>query len=245
MVVQFNMAEEKGLPMLILYSYPELFGLPDNNPFGLKVDTFLRLAKINYQLEHILDTKDAPRGQLPYILDDGEMITDSNRIIQHLTKKYKITFDSNLSPTQKNLQFLVTRLLDNHLYWVMSYSRWQDEQFWPLFKAEFLRQFPQLAENSLEKTRNYNIEKYHYQGIGRYKKEEIYQAGIDNLKSIDLMLAHNDFFFGSKFHTIDACCYGFLANILYFQIETPLKEFMVKESALGNYTNRIRALLGY
>ena len=32
--------------MITLYSYPELFGLEDNNPFGLKVFAFLKLAAL-------------------------------------------------------------------------------------------------------------------------------------------------------------------------------------------------------
>ena len=55
--------------MITLYLYPELFGLSDNNPFGLKVDTFLRLVGLKYRAEHIMDTKDAPRRQLPYLTD--------------------------------------------------------------------------------------------------------------------------------------------------------------------------------
>lgn len=79
--------------MVVLYSYPQLFGLPDNNPFGLKVDSFLRLAQIPYQHEHILDTKNAPRGQLPYLVDGDKTVTDSNRIISYLTEQYdKATF---------------------------------------------------------------------------------------------------------------------------------------------------------
>lgn len=119
--------------MITLYSYPELFGLPDNNPFGLKVDTFLRLTQIDYQHEHIINTQDAPRGQLPYLSDEGQIITDSNMIIQYLSQKY-VNLDHDLTEVQKNIHFLTTRMLDNHMYWVMSYSRWQDEQFWPLFK---------------------------------------------------------------------------------------------------------------
>ena len=30
-------------------------------------------------------------------------------------------------------------MLDD-LYWVMSYSRWKDERFWPLFRAALLRE---------------------------------------------------------------------------------------------------------
>lgn len=229
--------------MITLYSYPELFGLPDNNPYGLKVDTFLRLTQINYQHEHIINTQDTPRGQLPYLNDEGQIITDSNIILQYLSQKY-VNLDQDLTEEQKNIHFLTTRILDNHLYWVMSYSRWQDERFWPLFKAEFLKQLFELPEATLEQVRKYNIEKYHYQGIGRYPTKDIYQSGIDDLQAILFILGDKDYLFGNKIHTLDACCYGFLANIFYFEIETPLRNFMMQTS-LSNYTKRIRGLLGY
>jgi len=231
--------------MIVLYSYPEMFGLPDNNPFGLKVDTFLRLAKIDYKLEHIVDTKAAPRGQLPYLTDDGELVTDSNHIISFLSKKYHIELDNDLTEVQERLHFLLTRMLDTHLYWVISYSRWQDERFWPLFKSEFLKQFPQISESDLKKSRKHNIEKYYYQGIGRYDPKDIYASGADDLKAIKSILGNKDFIFGEKIHSIDACCYGFLANIFYCDMDTPLKAFIVAEPSLVKYINRIRGLLDY
>ena len=68
--------------MLTLYSYPELFGVADNNGYGLKVFAFLRLAGVPFVHEHIFDASAAPRGQLPYIGDDGETIGDSETIIE-------------------------------------------------------------------------------------------------------------------------------------------------------------------
>ena len=58
--------------MLTLYSYPELFGVADNNPYGLKTFAFLKLTKVPFRHEHIFDASAAPRRQLPYIEDDGE-----------------------------------------------------------------------------------------------------------------------------------------------------------------------------
>ena len=74
--------------MLTLYSYPELFGVADNNGYGLKVFAFLRLAKVPFRHEHIFDASAAPRGQLPYIVDDGDTVGDSESIIAYVTKKY-------------------------------------------------------------------------------------------------------------------------------------------------------------
>ena len=53
--------------MLTLYSYPELFGVADNNGYGLKVFAFLKLPGVPFTHEHIFDASAAPRGQLPYI----------------------------------------------------------------------------------------------------------------------------------------------------------------------------------
>ena len=58
--------------MLSLYSYPALFGVADNNGYGLKVYAFLKLAGVPFVHEHVFDASAAPRGQLPYVVDDGE-----------------------------------------------------------------------------------------------------------------------------------------------------------------------------
>lgn len=228
--------------MITLYSYPQLFGLPDNNPFGLKVDTYLRLTQIDYSQKHIIDTKDAPRGQLPYLIDEDKIITESNAIISHLANNYK-NLDSDLNTQQHHTHYLLNRMLDNHLYWIMSFSRWQDESNWPLFRAEFLHQVPQLVDK-IDEIREYNIKKYFYQGIGRYSNDEVYNSGIADLDAINFLLADKPFIFGDTPHALDACCYGFLANILYFKIKTPLQDF-IKETNLEPYVERIRCLLNY
>ena len=57
--------------MLTLYSYPELFGVADNNGYGLKVFAFLKLAGVPFTHQHVFGASAAPRGQLPYIIDGG------------------------------------------------------------------------------------------------------------------------------------------------------------------------------
>ncbi len=82
--------------MVTLYSYPELFGVADNNGYGLKVFSFMRLAGLPFRHEHIFDASSAPRGQLPYIVDGAEAIGDSETILAALTAKYGLTLDAAL-----------------------------------------------------------------------------------------------------------------------------------------------------
>ena len=87
--------------VITLYSYPGLFGVADNNGYGLKVYAWLRLAGIAFTHRHLFDASAAPRGQLPYIDDDGETIGDSDAIVAHLANKYRPAIDHRLVSTCK------------------------------------------------------------------------------------------------------------------------------------------------
>jgi glutathione S-transferase len=229
--------------MLTLFSYPELFGLADNNPFGLKVFAFLKLCRLAFRHEHILDTKDAPRGQLPYLVDGDETIGDSDTIIAHLTARHALTIDAGLTPAQRDTHLLVRRMLDD-LYWVMSYSRWKDPRFWPLFRDALLRGHPELSVEALEAAREYNFKRYHYHGIGRYEPEAAYARGIADLGVLANLLPASGFVFGAQPTSLDAGIYGFTANIWFYAIDTPLKNFLLSRPNVVAHCHAVHALIG-
>jgi glutathione S-transferase len=224
--------------MITLYSYPELFGVADNNGYGLKVFAFLRLAGVPFSHEHIFDASKAPRGQLPYILDDGETIGDSDAIIAHVTQRYRLTIDAALTPAQRTTNLLITRMLDD-LYWVMSYSRWKDERYWPAFRDALLREHPSLTEAGLLKARDFNFQRYHFQGIGRYAPEAAYARGLADLAVLAHLIPATGYVHGPKPTSIDAGAYGFIANILFYDIETPLKQFVAAHGSLVRHCRAI------
>ncbi len=229
--------------MLTLFSYPDLFGVADNNPYGLKVYAFLKLCKLAFRHEHIFDTKDAPRGQLPYLLDGETAIGDSDAIISHLIARYAPPIDDGLTASERNLDHLIRRTLDD-LYWVMSYSRWKDPRFWPLFRDALLKTHQGLSEASLEKARAYNFKRYYYQGIGRYEPEAVYERGIADLRVLADLVPDRGFLFAAKPSSCDAGLYGFIANIYFYEIDTPLKDFLISRPNLAAHCRAIHAMLG-
>ncbi|MGH7121806.1 MAG: glutathione S-transferase C-terminal domain-containing protein [Acetobacteraceae bacterium] len=226
--------------MITLYSYPTLFGVADNNGYGLKVFAFLRLTGLSFAHEHIFDASAAPRGQLPYIVDDGETIGDSETIIAHLIGKYRLTIDAALSERERDLSLLVTRLLDD-LYWVMSYSRWQDERFWPAFRAALLSEHPNLTEEGLAKAREFNFRRYHFQGIGRYAPATAYARGLADLGVLADLVPASGYVHGAQPTSVDAGIYGFSANIHFYDIATPLKQFVSSHENLVRHCTAIHA----
>jgi len=173
--------------MLTLYSYPALFGVADNNGYGLKVFAFLRIAGVPFRHEHIFDASKAPRGQLPYIVDGNDTVGDSETILGFVTQRYRLTIDAALNPVQRTANILINRLLDD-LYWVMSYSRWQDERFWPAFCAALLREHPSLTEEGLAKAQAFNHQRYYYQGIGRFDPDAAMARGVADLGALATLI---------------------------------------------------------
>jgi glutathione S-transferase len=224
--------------MITLYSYPELFGAADNNGYGLKVFAFMRLAAVPFRHEHIFDASAAPRGQLPYIIDDGEAVGDSETIIAHLIGKYRLTIDGALTMRERNQDLLITRMLDD-LYWVMSYSRWKDERYWPAFRDALMREHPTLTEEGLLKARDFNFQRYHFQGIGRYAPDAAYARGLADLQVLADIIPSSGYLHGPQPTSIDAGIYGFIANIGFYEIDTPLKRFVASHPNLVRHCRAI------
>jgi glutathione S-transferase len=220
--------------MLTLYSYPMLFGVADNNGYGLKVFAFLRLAGVPFRHEHIFDASNAPRGQLPYIVDGDDTVGDSETILAYVTDKYAVGLDAGLTGAQRAQNLLITRMLDD-LYWVMSYSRWKDERYWYLFRDALLREHPSLTIEGLAKAKEFNAQRYYYQGIGRFDPDAAMARGLADLKALATLIPAQGFVHSEKPTSIDAGIYGFIANIYFYDIDTPLKQFVVAHDNISRH----------
>jgi glutathione S-transferase len=228
--------------MITLYSYPKLFGVADNNGYGLKVFAFLKLTGVPFTHQHVFDASAAPRGQLPYVVDDGEEIGGSDAIITHLIRKYRLMIDDPLTTAQRDMSHLIERMLDD-LYWVMSYSRWKDERYWPTFCEALRREHPNLTEAGLLKAKEFNAQRYYYQGIGRYSPAAAYARGIADLQVLANLVPATGFLHGPKPTSIDAGIYGFIANIYFYEIDTPLRQFVASHRNLVQHCAAIHGAI--
>ena len=129
------------------------------------------------------------------------------------------------------------------LYWVMSFSRWKDPRFWPLFRDAILRGHPGVMPEVLQSARDYNFKRYHYQGIGRFEPDAAYARGIADLKALASLLPGSGFLFGDKPSSIDAGIYGFIANVYFYEIDTPLKDFLVSQANIVRHCRLVHSAI--
>jgi glutathione S-transferase len=61
----------------------------------------------------------------------------------------------------------------------------------------------------------------------RYTPHAAYARGLADLSVLADLLSAKGYVHGEEPSTIDASIYGFIANIYFYDIETPLKQFVV------------------
>src|SRR5208282_752494 len=87
--------DEEEDTMIILYGGGPNFGLPEISPYVTKIEVQLNMAGLAYRKERATP-KDSPKGQVPFIDDDGERIADSTFIRAHIERKYGVDLDEVL-----------------------------------------------------------------------------------------------------------------------------------------------------
>ena len=91
----------------------------------------------------------------------------------------------------------------------------------------------------------YNFERYHYQGIGRYEPDAVYARGVSDLQVLADLVPGRGFLFGPQPCSIDAGIYGFVANIFFYEIDTPLKTFFSSQPNLVRHCRSVHdAVMG-
>jgi len=228
--------------MIKLYKFAPCWNLPSASPFCVKLETYLRIANIPYEAVILSDPRKAPKGKLPFIEDKGKKIADSSLIIEYIKQTYGDKVDAHLTHEQKSVALAFQRMVEEHLYWVLVYNRWVDADGWASTKDTYFSFMPKLIRKIVpELIRKSMIKAVNNQGLGRHRKEEIYQMGCDDIKAIAEFLGNKNYFFNDKASSLDAIVYAFIASILYAPIDSPIKNYIKNSPHLLLFCENIKS----
>jgi glutathione S-transferase len=227
--------------MIKLYSFGKEFGVADPSPFVLKVDVYCRMAGIKFKSISSADNlRKAPKGKLPFIIDDDVTVSDSQFIIDYLQDKYKVDLDSHLSEQQKAFAYHLGQSLNEDLYWCVVYSRWARDDTWPLLKEAFFGSMPFPLKYIVPILAQKGVKSALFkQGLGRHSDEEIRLITQKALQALSTILGDKSYFFGDKLCTFDATAYGILAQLVSSTIDNPYNDMAKKYTNLVGYCERI------
>ncbi|MFZ3066781.1 MAG: glutathione S-transferase family protein [Gammaproteobacteria bacterium] len=226
--------------MIKLFQFPSFWHLPNPSPFCMKLETYLRMTNQPFEIVKIVDVRKTPKGKLPYIQDNDKIISDTSFIIDYLKKTYGDNLDNQLTDQQKAEALSIQRLVEEHLYWVMVYSRWIDNRNWPTLKKTFFGKMPPVLKSIIPYLVRKKVKRVlAAQGIGRHSEADIYALGIQDINALSVLLNNQPFFLGNQPTSLDASTFAFLLSILKAPIESPLKAHLEARQNLVAYCGRM------
>lgn len=201
--------------MIVLHQFARTWGIPNLSQFCVKIETYLRLVKLPHQIVETLPLK-APRGKLPFIVDNGQKISDSRLIVRYLKTAYGDPLDSHLTPEEKGIATAFQRLLEEQLYWVGMMSRWNHtEANWQTNKQAIFGVLPPIARDLAAAVYRRRINSQILgHGLGRLNAAEAFDLGKEDLDALAGFLGAKPYFMGDLPSTLDASAYGILVNTL-------------------------------
>lgn len=228
--------------MIRLHQFAPAFGLPNASPFCMKVETYLRMAGLPFELANDGDVFKAPKRKLPYIDDGGTLVADSSFIVEHLKARHGDPLDATLSASQRALHTAFQRLFEENLYWAMVHSRWVEDAGWQKTREAFFGTMPlplcwivpSLARRGLRA-------ELHGQGMGRHSAAEIHAIGCHDVTAVADFLADKAFMLGEQPSSLDATAHAFLANLLWAPVDSPIQRHARSRLTLEAYCQRMKA----
>ena len=227
--------------MIKLHQFAPVWDVPNLSPFCVKVEMYLKMAGLPYEIVHALPPQ-APKGQLPFIEDNGKRIADSRFIVEYLKENYGDSVDAHLLPEERAVSNAMQRLTENHLYWAFLFARFgkRDANWRENKRAIFGRLPPVVRDVVATYVRRQILKEMRGHGMGRHTEEEIYSLGLQDLDALSDYLSARPWFVGGRATTVDASVFGLLANILWAPIESPLKEHLIALENLTAFCERAR-----
>ena len=226
--------------MVKLYQPPPVWGLPNMSPFCAKLETYLRMAKIDYQVING-NPMSAPKRKIPYAEVDGRVMGDSNLIIQHLKKTKGDLLDQHLTESERATANAFLRMTEEHFYFAGAYLRWTDPQSLAEVRKVFMTLLPPVIGPLIFKKIYKNFKQLIYaQGMGRHTRDEIVEFARNDLKSISVFLGDKPYFMGDKPTSLDATMYGFLIQQLWVPWESSITEYAKSLPNLEAFCQRMK-----
>lgn len=223
--------------MITLYGIGEGFGLPEISPYVTKTEIHLKMAGLGYEKARGLPY-DGPKGQLPFIDDDGVRMGDSTFIRGYLERAYGLDFDEGLSPRERAEAWAIERMVENQLGWIMIQTRWLVPENFAKGPAHFFDGAPDgVREGALEGMRQSVLAV----GVGRHTDLEALALGVRSLAAIAAILGDKPYLFGSRPCGADATVFAMLAAILTPYFECELRRRAESFGNLVAYVDRLMA----
>ncbi|KAJ8298871.1 hypothetical protein KUTeg_022931, partial [Tegillarca granosa] len=151
---------------------------PSYVPFAVKLETYLRMANLPYMNVHSYEM--SPKGKMPWIEYNGEIVSDSQFCIEFLNKKFDKDLNKHLSLENKAIGRAFQKM-------TMMLFRLNFDDDMKMMSLENMSRFLKWWSHRYYCRWNLRNAKAH--GIGRHSKQEVHSIMMADLKALSDFLA--------------------------------------------------------
>jgi len=222
--------------------------IPHGSPFVVKLETFMRMAKIPYETDFGLLDGWGPKGRFPWISINGQHIADTEFIIEFLTKKFDVKLGNSYTASQLAIGSAIRIMMDDHFFWAIPYERF----CWGSL-AQFKTMMGRKTTSLWDDLRLWLYQWYFDfavrnratgHGIGLHSKEEITKITFKDLKALSEIFSDDrKFILGNEPSEYDAAVFAHLGMALWGIPGSTFEKALVGDkefSKLKDYCWRMR-----
>ncbi|MCB1701975.1 MAG: glutathione S-transferase family protein [Halioglobus sp.] len=231
--------------MMELVTLPAAFGMRNVSPFCLKTEMLLTSLGLPFTMSELGNPGKAPKGKLPFLISNGQRIADSELITEFLDNETQGQVYAGLSKAQKAQGVALSRLAEDHLYWLMVASRWVDDWWWPNVVEGFFGALPALVRKPIAGiARRRVIKTMELHGLGKHSLQEQKGFARRDLEALAAAVPAEGFLFAEKPNIYDFTVAAMMAGIYDNQPATWVTDLAVEYENLRVYTERVQAAVG-
>ncbi|KAI1727788.1 snf7 domain-containing protein [Ditylenchus destructor] len=213
--------------VVYLYQFKRAVTVPTMSPFCIKVETFLRANDIKYEVMGSWTVR-SKEGRVPFIELNGQQVSDSQLILWHLIKHFKI--DEGLSPEQQGLARAIDRFVEGSTYYAITYFRSIENAKNSVNPNVSGMSIPSLlvpcVANRVAKNAK---DRLNSEGMGRHSRETIIEILRKDVQALDQILGEKKFLLGSRPCTPDFTVFGHLGVGYYLPFRQPITDLLDDE----------------
>lgn len=225
---------------IVVYTFGPAWGIPvlTASPFGVKLLTWLRMHELPHEVRIENNPGKGPKGKCPWVVIDGETVTDSQHIIEVLSSRHGLE-DPGLTNRQRSIATVTRLMLEDHFHQVWEHELFIHDGGWKR-AYEFFDQLPPVVRVLVRNVARSALRKQLYaRGMARHDHAEIVHQGKLALDTVDEMIGEGPFFFGDKPTEIDATVFGFMSLVHWTPAESPVWDHFRERTRLGAYCQRM------
>lgn len=192
------------------------------------------------------DSSKGPKQKIPWASIDGELVGDSELIIDRLSEQCNVNLDSGLSDQEAALGLCIRRLCEDHLHQVAEYELIVTDTGYNTGFYPFLQKvMPWMSILIGPYLRRHFRTQLYARGIARHSDEDIVKMGKADIDALSSMLGNKDWFVSKKPTLTDCAVFGQLSFFALSGLQTPVCIHAASKPNLVKWCNKVKDLIDH